>query len=150
MKVWAVPLVCVALSACALNPYNPEQKPQLQVSADVPPQIRWTPQGADVLRVYLGDSTGGGYGENLLWLLSAKKTGAIQSPLTYGETPPDTRENRAAPALRAGETYTLVLRRPDQRAARQAQGEPHVYETSLVFKAGMAAQSPVEQLKNDP
>jgi len=131
------------LTACSGVPYDPQQVPQLQVTAQLPPLLQWSPGDAQVLQIYAGDQVRAR--ELPLWQLNAQFGNGLRSPVRYGEVPATAQVLMSAPTLVAGEAYTLVIRRQDSQAqAEDAQQVLDRYETRLPFIAGEATRSSTE------
>ncbi|SEH08200.1 hypothetical protein [Candidatus Venteria ishoeyi] len=130
------------LNGCiAVNPYNEDLQPLIQVQREGMPLIQWQPQGAQLVRVYQGkyeedDNTLSG--ENLIWTLSATTDNSIQSPIRYGEIPPGAQALRPAKKLEPGLFYTVLVRRLDSNARRDKElsNTLNRYEAVYSFRFG--------------
>ena len=102
---------------CDVNPFDPAQVPMVSVAvADgSAPVISWTPAGAAIVRVYRGTEAGDGYTSAFVWEVGSAVDGlnGLRSPMVYGEVPPEGRAPFPAPALIAGEPYTVWVFRDD-------------------------------------
>ncbi|MCC7052019.1 MAG: hypothetical protein IT355_02050 [Gemmatimonadaceae bacterium] len=81
-------------------------------------RFSWTPEGAQLLRVYKGASAGSGLGPTLVWSISGSATNSLVSGIEYGTNPPPggTTEVPAQP-LELGQPYTVQVSRVDPTGA---------------------------------
>lgn len=116
MRLWLA-LVVACLAGCDVNPFDPAQQPVVAVSvADGAPRIDWAPEGARLVRVYRGATTGDGYGDALMWSVAAADgRNGIGAPLRYGVVPPGADEDWPARPLVSGTVYTAEVTRRDPR-----------------------------------
>lgn len=106
--------------ACDSNPFDQAEVPQITVTPVFAlPIVRfsWTPQGAQLVRVYKGRVAGDGYGPDLMWSLAATGKNTIQSGIEYGTTvAPGAALDVSAQALVNGQAYTVQISRQDPKA----------------------------------
>ena len=103
-----------AVAGCDSNPFDPAQVPAVTVRPGTPPEIAWTPAGAQIVRVFRGATAGdGSYSADLVWDVAAAAPGnTIASPLRYGVAPAGTQAS-APEVLVAGQPYTVWVFRDD-------------------------------------
>ena len=114
MRLFAALCLFAAVGGCDVNPFDPAQVPIVTVRASAPPEITWTPAGAQIVRVFRGTSAGdGSYSADLLWDVAARSGGnGIASPVRYGVAPAGSDATVAA-VLPAGEPVTVWVFRSD-------------------------------------
>lgn len=104
----------MAVAACSVNPRDESQVPKISVT--VKPagvRIMWQPEGAQLVRVYLGTRAGDGYGDSLMWSVVANSKNGLRSGLLYGETPAGGSTDVPAKPLEVSRTYTIEVTRAD-------------------------------------
>lgn len=105
--------------ACDSNPFDQAQVPVITITPLVAVQLlqfSWTPQGAQLVRVYKGATAGDGYGPDLVWSIAATGKNTIQSPMEYGTTSaPGATIDKAPTALLPGQFYTVQITRQDPK-----------------------------------
>ena len=107
--------LALLVSGCDVNPFDEAEVPVVTVSAGDPPTFAWTPEGAQLLRVYRGEEAGDGYGPDLVWEVQARDgRNGLRSPVAYGVEPAGGEVSVPAAALVAGEPYTVQVRRYDE------------------------------------
>lgn len=112
IRALALLTLCAGLFGCDSNPFDAAQVPAVTVQAGTPPEIAWTPAGAQTVRVFRGTMAGdGSYSADLVWDVAASGNG-IASPLRYGVAPAGAQASAPA-ALVAGQPYTVWVSRDD-------------------------------------
>ena len=133
-------LACSALllfAACDSNPYDATQRPRVSVVTAAVPVISWTPQGAQLVRVYRGVVAGDGYGASLWWSIAATSKNSLQSGIAYGATSPaGGTTDVAAKALVPGEQFTVEVTRADPKGKGDGfTGTSNRYVGTVTFTA---------------
>ncbi len=113
--VAVLPLM-MAVAACAVNPRDELQVPRVSVTVTgAAVRILWQPEGAQLVRVYLGTRAGDGYGESLMWSVAANSKNSLRSGLVYGEPPANGTTDVPARPLVSSSTYTIEVTRADPK-----------------------------------
>jgi hypothetical protein len=106
--------------ACDSNPFDASQVPAITITPLVAlpiVQFSWTPQGAQLIRVYKGAFAGDGYGPDLVWSMSSTGPNTLSSPIEYGTTSaPGAMLDIPAIALVPGQPYTVQIIRRDPKS----------------------------------
>jgi len=118
-----------ALTGCSVNPEDLAQVPTVKVTTRPALQFSWTPDGADLIRVYEGKTAGDGYGPTMVWSIASSTPNGLKSPVEYGTPPKGATEDWPVKELVGGQTYTVVVHRDDPKGT----GEGFT-NTSNVYK----------------
>jgi hypothetical protein len=128
----------VLLAGCTgTRAYQIEERPIVTIdNSQNPPVFHWTPNTAQVVRVYEGTPTGRFSQEGLMWVLRADSDNGLHSPITYGTVPKGGYNPKAARPLLAGSHYTVIVRRKDPNPRAEQSGLSDVlnrYEAREIF-----------------
>jgi hypothetical protein len=136
-RVFLMLLAFPVLAGCRVNPFDVRQQPVVLASvADATLVFRWSPAGAQLLRVYRGDRAGDGYGEALVWSVAAESTNSIVQPVTYARLPAGALLDVQPRPLVSGERYTVEVTRADPRGRGEGFTSTHNrYVGTAVFSA---------------
>lgn len=108
----------MAVAACSVNSRDESQVPQVSVTVNpAGVRIMWQPEGAQLVRVYLGTRAGDGYGDSLMWSVGANSRNSLRSGLVYGETPAGGTTDVPAKRLVPSTTYTIEVTRADPKGS---------------------------------
>jgi hypothetical protein len=109
-------MIGLVLTAVSCNRFDHSQVPVVTVGVGLRPEISWMPSPAYTLTVYEGEKDGDGVGAVWYATGAGGYANLLDSPVTYG-VPPANSEVAAAPPLQAGQTYTVVLLRKDEKGS---------------------------------
>ena len=130
----------VAGLGCDVNPYDPSQVPRITITPVVAAplvKIAWTPEGAQLLRVYRG-TVADGVSANIVWSVSATGPNSLRSGIEYGENPPPGGNiDVPAKALILGQAYTVQISRRDPKGTGDGfTNTSNRYESVQTFTLG--------------
>lgn len=114
-SILTILLIAFSLSIVSCHRYDPKEQPVVKVSSGLRPEISWDPPNAWRIQVYEGQFDGDGF--KVLWSCSANRyANEMNSPVVYGE-PPEDGYGEPAPPLEAGEIYTIIVDRHDDKGS---------------------------------
>lgn len=116
-RVLPIVLAAVTMLGCSGDDFDTAQVPVITVTPVLALPIvkfSWTPDGAQLVRVYKGTTAGSGVGPTLVWSISGTSTNSLVSGIEYGTNPPPGGTTEvAAQALVLGQPYTVQVSRVD-------------------------------------
>lgn len=134
------------LCGCSSDTFDMTQVPRITVTPIVAaPVVRfsWTPEGAQLIRVYRGTSAQQGISDDLMWSVTATGPNSIRSGLEYGTSAPSggTVEVTAKP-LALGQPYTVQVSRLDPAGSASVINAQPRYVNTQVFTINALIPNP--------